>query len=134
MTKYSPKFKAEIIGRYLNENLSSVQLEKLYGIHRRQIRSWIQAYRLQGKVQFSHQHHRFDADFKFSVIDYYQTHEESLAEVAANFDILPSQISAWRSAFERDGYEALKPHWKGRPPKTMKSKKKATSSKLSSMN
>ena len=65
----------------------------------------------------------FTAEFKLNVIDYYQTHEDSMAEVAARFDILMSQVSIWRSKFEREGITALKPHPKGRPPKVKHTKK-----------
>ncbi|WP_225354718.1 helix-turn-helix domain-containing protein, partial [Ligilactobacillus aviarius] len=57
------------------------------------------------------------------VINYYQTHEDSMAEVAARFDILPSQVSIWRSIFEREGITALNPQPKGRPPKVNHPKK-----------
>ena len=67
----------------------------------------------------------FTTDFKLNVIDYYQTHEDSMAEVAARFDILTAQVSSWRSQFERDGITALKPHPKGRPSKVKHTKKQA---------
>ena len=59
------------------------------------------------------------------MIDYYQTHEDSMAEVAARFNILTAQVSRWRSQFERDGIAALKPHPKGRPSKVKHTKKQA---------
>ena len=46
-----------------------------------------------------------------------------MAEVAVRFDVLASQISIWRSQFERDGIKALKPHPKGRPSKMKHTKK-----------
>ena len=46
-----------------------------------------------------------------------------MAEVAARFDILPSQVSIWRSIFEREGITALNPQPKGRPPKVNHPKK-----------
>lgn len=49
----------------------------------------------------------FTADFKLNVVDYYQTHDESMAEVAARFDVLAYQVSIWRSQFERGGIKAL---------------------------
>ncbi|MDY4065772.1 hypothetical protein AYP76_08830 [Ligilactobacillus agilis] len=58
------------------------------------------------------------------MINYYQTHAESFAQVAAKFDLLPSQISIWRQAFIKYGYDALKPHRKGRSPKVKKQTKK----------
>ena len=69
------------------------------------------------------------------MIDYYQTHEVTIAEVAARFDLLPGQVSHWRTLFKTGGIEALRPHTRGRKPKQMKSpkhpEKKPTSSELS---
>ena len=59
-----------------------------------------------------------------SLIVVYQTHAESFAQVAAKFDLLPSQISIWRQAFIKYGYDALKPHRKGRSQKVKKQTKK----------
>lgn len=70
---------------------------------------------------------KFSAEFKWNVINYYQTHDESLADVATKYDILACQISVWRTGFNRDGVEALRSHQKGRPVK-VKQKKKLTSS------
>lgn len=67
----------------------------------------------------------FTTDFKLNVIDYYQTHEDSMAEVVARFNILTAQVSSWRSQFEWDGITALKPHPKGRPSKVKHTKKQA---------
>ena len=116
MTKYSPEFKAQVVVEYMTDGLSSYTLEKKYKVSARQIRKWIQQYQLQGIKSFK-QHHRkriFSAKFKWHVINYYQTHAESFAQVAAKFDLLPSQISIWRQAFIKYGYDALKPHRKGR--------------------
>ena len=94
MTKYSPEFKAQVVVEYMTDGLSSYTLEKKYKVSARQIRKWIQQYQLQGIKSFK-QHHRkriFSAKFKWHVINYYQTHAESFAQVAAKFDLLPSQL------------------------------------------
>ena len=122
MTKYSSEFKAQVVVEYMTDGLSSYTLEKKYKVSARQIRKWIQQYQLQGIKSFK-QHHRkriFSAKFKWHVINYYQTHAESFAQ----FDLLPSQISIWRQAFIKYGYDALKPHRKGRSQKVKKQTKK----------
>lgn len=58
------------------------------------------------------------------MINYYQTHDETLAEVSAKFDVNSCQISAWKAAFSQYGMEALKSHPKGRKPKVKLDKKK----------
>ena len=45
--------------------------------------------------------------------------------VAAKYDLLPNQISHWKRDFYQGGYQALKPHLKGRLPKVKKKKRKA---------
>ncbi|WP_251545320.1 helix-turn-helix domain-containing protein [Limosilactobacillus caecicola] len=111
---------------YITEGLSSYSLERKYNISARLIRKWIQQYQLQGIKSFKQRHRKrvFSAKFKWHVIDYYQTHAEPYAQVAAKFDLLPSQIAGWRHAFIKYGYDALKPHRKGRPSKVKKQTKK----------
>lgn len=58
------------------------------------------------------------------MINYYQTYDETLAEVPAKFDVNSYQISLWRTAFNQYGIEALKPHPKGRKTKVKHNKKK----------
>lgn len=125
MVKYKSELKAQIVHEYLSTAQSTNDLSKKYHIGRRQIAKWIQGYRLNGPDVLKRRRHKrnFTADFKLSVINYYQTHEDSMAEVAARFDILPSQVSIWRSIFEREGITALNPQPKGRPPKVNHPKK-----------
>ncbi|MDM8279043.1 transposase, partial [Ligilactobacillus aviarius] len=102
MVKYNPELKAQIVHEYLSTTQSTNDLSKKYHIGKSQIARWIQRYRLTGSDVFKRRRHKwnFTADFKLNVINYYQTHEDSMAEVAARFDILPSQVSIWRSIFE----------------------------------
>lgn len=58
------------------------------------------------------------------MLNYNQTHEESLAEIGAKYDQLPSQISIWITDFQREGIETLKPHRKAKPPKVNKKNSK----------
>ena len=125
MTKYNPELKAQIVQEYLSTSQSSSDLGEKYNISRRLISKWVQAYQLNGidSLKGRRRKRTFTADFKLSVIDYYQTHEDSMAEVAARFDILTSQVSCWRSLFNQGGIKALEPHPKGRPPKVKHTKK-----------
>lgn len=128
MTKYHSELKALIVGQYLNDNVSVTELAKKHDIPKRQIQRWIQSYQLGGIGTLKRRQNKrtFSTAFKLSVIDYYQTHDESLANVAAKYDVLGCQISSWRTKFSHDGVEALQPHQKGRPSK-VKQKKKPTS-------
>ena len=125
MVKYNPELKAQIVHEYLSTTQSTNDLSKKYHIGKSQIARWIHRYRLNGPDTLKRRRHKrnFTADFKLNVINYYQTHEDSTTEVAARFDILPSQVSAWHLRFEREGITALNPQPKGRPPKVNHSKK-----------
>lgn len=125
MVKYQPELKALIVGQYLNANLSISELAKKHDVPKRQIFSWIQNYQLGGTKTLKGRttRRKFSTTFKLNVIDYYQTHDESLATVAAKYDILACQISIWRTKFSCNGIEALKPHQKGRPSKVKRKKK-----------
>ena len=109
MVKYKPELKAKIVHEYLSTAQSTYDLSEKYHIGRRQIAKWIQGYRLNGPDVLKRQRHKrnFTADFKLNVINYYQTHEDSMAEVAARFNVSPPQISVWRSIFEREGIMAF---------------------------
>lgn len=125
MVKYQAELKAQIVHEYLSTSQNTNDLSQKYKISRREIAKWIQKYRLTGIDSFKRRRHKrtFTADFKLNVINYYQTHENSMAEVAARFDVQTAQISVWCSQFKRDGIEALKSHPKGRPPKMKHTKK-----------
>ena len=125
MVKYKSELKAQIVHEYLSTAQSTNDLSKKYHIERRQIAEWIQGYRLNGPDVLKRRRHKrnFTADFKLNVINYYQTHEDSMAEVAARFNVSPPQISVWCSRFKREGITALNPQPKGRPPKVNHPKK-----------
>lgn len=110
MVKYKPELKAQIVNEYLSTSQSTNALSEKYQISGRQITEWIQKYRMNGIDALKRRRHKrtFTTDFKLNVIDYYQTHEDSMAEVVARFDVLIAQISVWRSQFERDGITAVK--------------------------
>ena len=125
MVKYKPELKTKIVNEYLSTSQSANALSEKYQINRQKIAKWIRQYRLNGVGAFKRRRYKrtFTTDFKLNVADYYQAHEDSMAEVAVCFDILPAQISVWRSQFERDGITALKPQPKGRPSKMKRTKK-----------
>lgn len=83
MSKYSSEFKAQIVSDYL-KGKSSTELANYYHVPRRRINKWIQSFRLNGPESLKRRRHNrvFTQDFKLIVINYYQTHEESSAEVA----------------------------------------------------
>ena len=124
MVKYKSELKVQIVHEYLSTSQSTCDLSQKYQINKREIAKWIQRYRLNGIDGLKRRRKRtFTTDFRLNVIDYYQTHEDPMAEVAARFDILTAQVSVWRSQFERDGITALESLPKGRPSKMKRTKK-----------
>ncbi|MGI3101224.1 transposase, partial [Companilactobacillus alimentarius] len=105
---------------------SMQSLSEKHNLPKRQVSFWIQKYRLSGVDSLKRKKTKrsFSAEFKIDVINYYQTHDETLAEVSARFDVNKCQISSWRTAFNKHGIEALKSHPKGRKSKVKNDKKK----------
>lgn len=96
MTKYKPELKAQIVQEYLSTSQSTNDLSKKYQIGRRCIAEWVQRYQLRviGAIRKRRHKRIFTTDFKLNVIDYYQTYEDSMAEVVARFNILTTQVSS----------------------------------------
>ncbi|WP_063845750.1 helix-turn-helix domain-containing protein [Lactiplantibacillus plantarum] len=137
MVKYSSELKAEVVSEYLQGDISISLLSKKRNLPRIQVGRWIQNFRLSGADALKRRRVKrsFSVEFKVDVINYYQTHDETLAEVSAKFDVNSCQISLWRTAFNQYGIEALKPHPKGRKtlkphPKGRKTKVKHNKKKL----
>ena len=118
MVKYSSELKAEVVSEYLQGDISISLLSKKRNLPRIQVGRWIQNFRLSGADALKRRRVKrsFSVEFKVDVINYYQTHDETLAEVSAKFDVNSCQISLWRTAF--------KPHPKGRKTKVKHNKKK----------
>ena len=120
-----PVLKAQIINEHLSDGTSGAELARNHQLPKRQVNRWLQQYHLDGieTLKRYKTRRKFSAEFKWYVINYYQTHDESLAEVAGKYNVLACQISVWRKTLIRDGYSSLEPHPKGRSTKTKRSKK-----------
>lgn len=92
MVKYKPELKVQIVNEDLSTSQNTYNLREKYQIDSRRIGEWVRRYQIGGIDALKHRRHKrtFTRDFKLNVIDYYQTHEDSMAEVAARFDILTS--------------------------------------------
>ncbi|WP_260197373.1 transposase [Lactiplantibacillus pentosus] len=101
MVKYSSELKAEVVSEYLQGDISISLLSKKRNLPRIQVGRWIQNFRLSGADALKRRRVKrsFSVEFKVDVIKYYQTHDETLAEVSAKFDVNSCQISLWRTAF-----------------------------------
>lgn len=129
MTKYSTEFKIEVVQAYLSGKYSYASLADLYQIpDSRQIGDWVRRARSQGleTLQKKKSHRSFTLDKKLAVVDYYQTHDESLRQVAIKFDIYPSQLSIWSRTFNESGAAGLRPRPQGGQPTMVKKKSNKT--------
>ena len=126
MTKYTQKFKLDIIQEYLDTGCSQRWLENKYSLPKDTLEKWWTVYNLKGPegLKLRHFKRKFTVDFKLRVINYYLNNDVSMSKVAASHNLLCSQISIWLKLFMEGGSEALKPKKKGRPSKMSKMTKK----------
>ncbi len=96
MVKYSATLTAEIVRKYITDNISSRTLTEEYNVPLRLIKNLAQNFRLKGDDFLIRRRTKrtFSLEFKMSVIDYYQNHDVTLIEVATKYDILACQICA----------------------------------------
>ncbi|WP_225366104.1 helix-turn-helix domain-containing protein [Levilactobacillus brevis] len=97
MVKYSPVLKAQIINEHLSDGTSGAKLARNYQLSKQQVNRWLRQCLLNG-IETLKRHktrRKFSAEFKWNVINYYQTHDESLAEVAGRCNVLACQICVW---------------------------------------
>ena len=127
MNIYSPELKSKIIYEYLERknDISISELSRQYDIDPHRVGEWIRNYRLRGKIIAQPNKRKFSQKFKEDVVDYYQIHEETLEQVAARFDVRPTQVSSWKNMAQRYGNEALASQ-KEKAAKTMEHKQKET--------
>lgn len=92
MTKYKSELKAQIVHKYLSIFQSTNDLGEKHQISGRRIAEWVQRYQLKGGATHLKNGVIITTDFKLNVMDYYQTHEDTMAEVAARLDILTTQF------------------------------------------
>ncbi|MEO5286329.1 transposase [Limosilactobacillus allomucosae] len=127
MNIYSPELKSKIVHEYLERknDISISELSRQHDIDPRRVGEWIRNYQLRGKIITQPNKRKFSQKFKEDVVDYYQTHEETLEQVAARFDVRPTQVSSWKNTAQRYGNEALASQ-KEKAAKTMEHKQKET--------
>ena len=126
MNKYSTELKIEVVSKYLDYVNSLSGLEKEYGIPNYQIFRWVKLAQEQGleALRVKHTKKEYSFEFKLDVVRYYLTNSQGQAEVAARFNINPSQVYSWTHKFNEEGIAGLKPNQKGRPRKMPKKTKR----------
>lgn len=97
MSKYSSELKSQIVSEYLAGN-PTAELSNNYHVSKKRINKWVQLFRMNGSQALKRRRHKrvFTQDFKLNVINYYQTHEESLAEVGAKCQGQLKIVQKWQ--------------------------------------
>ncbi|WP_155286304.1 helix-turn-helix domain-containing protein [Lacticaseibacillus zhaodongensis] len=135
MTKYSSEFRIEVVQAYLSGKHSYRYLASHYQIPSiRTIQDWVALARAHGleSLQRAKHKHAYSLEEKLAVVDYYQTHDEGVAKVAAHFAVNPSQVSVWSQIFNAAGAAGLRPRPKGRRSSMTQRKRQDDGDKLTS--
>lgn len=112
MSRYTEQFKHKVVQEYLSGGGGYKALSQRHGIANRSlIERWVLAYRLHGDAGLSKkQQHRYDTDFKLSVLQHMWENRLSITQTAASFDIRRhSTVGDWERAYREGGVEALTP-------------------------
>ena len=109
--------KIEAIHRYLSGNEGVKSIAKALGINHEVLRMWIKQYEYHGEKAFEKSYTAYSIPYKLDVLNFMNENGTSPNEAAVIFNISsPGVIRRWRSQFNADGIDALKPKPKGRRP------------------
>jgi transposase len=117
LSKFNMNLKIEAIHRYLSGNEGVKSIAKALGINHEVLRMWIKQYEHHGEKAFEKSYTAYSIPYKLDVLNFMKENGTSPNEAAVIFNISsPGVIRRWRSQFNADGIDALKPKPKGRPP------------------
>ena len=101
---YTKKFKLKIIKESIDERKSSKELSRKYGIAEIHIRRWIKLYKYHGTEGLEHKFHKYNSNFKETVLKYMEDNQLSFLETAMRFNIpKDSTISSWYNKYKEKG-------------------------------
>lgn len=117
MSKYSLKFKQDVVAFYGDGERSYREVCLRFGLDYSMVRKWVASHAAHGVVGLSRKHSHYDAQFRLSVLKRMWKDGLSRRQAAALFDIRSAAcLSVWERQYERGGIEALAPRRTGRPP------------------
>ncbi|WP_082234749.1 helix-turn-helix domain-containing protein [Halobacillus massiliensis] len=132
MTKYSEKFKLQVVTEYLQGHLGYALLAKKHSIPSDvQILRWVRAYQAFGEEGLKRKRSKqvYPVQFKLNVLNFMKQTGASHQETAIAFQLNnPTLIANWSNTFRKEGIEGLQEKAKGRPSMSKKPKKKLTQS------
>lgn len=111
MSKYTEQFRHTVVQEYLTGPGGYRAVSQLYGIvNRSLVARWVAAFQLHGNAGLKKKRSRYDAGFKFSVLQHMWENRLSITQTAAQFDIRRySTVGDWERAYREGGIEALAP-------------------------
>ena len=117
MSKYSKKFKLEVIKYYLKENQSYSKCCEIFNIQSETtIRTWINKYKMHGiKGLYKCSKSSYDGNFKRHVIEYMHSNHLSATETAYKFKLSVTAVLKWERIYYEKGTESLDIDSRGRP-------------------
>ena len=118
MSKYSFKFKKEVVLAYINGEGGYRYLKDKYDIPAKSlVENWIHNYQAFGDegLMCSRKHEKYSFEKKLSVVELYLSSEISYQDLALQEGIKnPTTITNWVNRFRAAGPDALRPRKKGR--------------------
>ncbi|EPD53122.1 hypothetical protein HMPREF1210_00853 [Paenisporosarcina sp. HGH0030] len=125
LAKFTKEQKISAVKRYLDGNEGYSTLSKEIGVSQVILREWVGLYKVWGPDIFDVSYTTYSAEFKLEVLNNMADTESSSLDIAVEYGITsPAMIRSWRRAFEKEGYDALFPNRKVRPPMKKKSEDK----------
>ena len=119
MTKYDEEFKRSVVQDYLADGGGCKALAAKYGVHREQIRRWVESYRHNGDSGLIKKFSHYSAEFKLQVLKRMWREELSFSQTVHLFNLRGGVgvVSNWQRKYYEGGITALTPKPRGRPKK-----------------
>ena len=125
MSKYSSKFKLEVVKYYLENNVGYQTVADHFGVAYAPVIRWVRKYKENGYAGLlKNQRTCYSGDFKQNVVEYMHDNHLSCQETAIRFNLAGDWIvSKWERLYYEEGPQALYVERRGRS-KNMSSKPK----------
>ncbi|MGZ3183490.1 MAG: IS3 family transposase [Telluria sp.] len=121
MSKHSEQFKLNAVRAYLRGSGGYDSVARRYQVTGRQLKAWVDAYRIHGIAALRKKYSRYDAAFRLRVLQYMWDNELSHVPAAAHFDLRNRSIlGVWERQYREGGLDQLAPRPRGRPPMPIK--------------
>ena len=123
MSKYSHKFKLEVVKYCLENHTSFYEAAKHFGIpNKSPVQKWVRKFQENGTSGLIRNYHKYDGNFKKDVVEYMHANHLSLLETAIKFNLAGDYVVAkWERIYYEEGPQALYEERRGRK-KDMNSK------------